>query len=278
MVLSARDGRELGERPVDDLEHRWTTWGRHVLAWMQESLDKPLVLRLYDAWTGDEIWREAFPIGTRATLVEEDEVAAFQPDGRLVIRSLRDAAVNLEASLEPEEKLETVHVLRSSDTYLIVTNRDGEASADSHQVRIRAITGGGAVPLVTGRMYSLDRTSGQPNWKSPVEIEQFGLPVSQPPDSPVVMLLRHVVPNTSQGTRRQHTEVLVLDRRDGRVLMNRDDIPAQTATFAVVADPLKHAVLVSLPVKSFRLQFTDDPIPPEPPAEEETETVEAEAE
>jgi hypothetical protein len=31
-------------------------------------------------------------------------------------------------------------------------------------------------------------------------------------------------------------------------------------------------------VKSFRLQFTDDPIPPEPPAEEETETVEAEAE
>ncbi len=141
-VFHALDGAEGEARPTEPLANRWATWGRHVLAWkaktrpamrrQRQAADNeaddeqlaqlPRELWLYDAVTGDEIWREQLPAGTRGTLVDCDEVALLQPDGRFVVRSLRGPEVLLEARLNADEKLRSVYVLRSRDQYLVATN------------------------------------------------------------------------------------------------------------------------------------------------------------
>jgi hypothetical protein len=102
-VFRALDGQDMGTREVDELDYRWTTSGRQVLAWSQSSATEPLTLRLYDAWTGEEHWREEVPPDTKAALIEDDEVALLQSDGRFIVRSLNNDAISVETQVEPEE-------------------------------------------------------------------------------------------------------------------------------------------------------------------------------
>ena len=219
---------------------------------------------LYDALTGDEIWREQLPAGTRGTLVDGDEVALLQPDGRLIVRSLRRAEPVFETQLSPEANLRSVHVLRSQDQYLVATNRVDQLPANHPPIQIRSITTGGEVPLVTGQLYAFDRRSGKPSWPAPVAIEQFGLPMDQARETPVLLLLRQFTPAAAQGPRREQTSILCLDRRDGKPLLDKTDVPSQTNAFELVADRRKQTVTISLPAKTFVIKLSDAAAPAVP--------------
>jgi len=277
LVFHALDGAAADAVPSEPLANRWTTWGRHVLAWKPQSADDhaenvpapetaeseklakmPLELRLYDALTGDVIWREQVPAGTRGTLIESDEVALLQPNGRLIVRSLQIAEPLLQAQLEPDQALRMVHVLRSRDQYLVAANRVGQTPADNAAIQVRSIVTGGDVPLVTGRLYAFDRRSGRPSWPAPVDIDQFGLPMDQPRETPVLLLLRQFTPPGAQGPRREQTSILCLDRRTGQPLLDKTDIPTQTNAFEIVADRRKQTVTVILPAKTFVIALSGE--------------------
>ncbi len=264
MVFSAIDGRELESRPVPQLENRWATHGRNVLAWDQESVTSPLRLRLLDAWTGKEIWTEQVPLGTKATLVDSDEIAFLQPDGRLIVRGLDDAAVRIAASVDPEPSLETLHVMRSQDQYLVLAGRQVTVEPNSPAARIRSVKLGSAVPMLTARIYAFDRTSGKMSWEQPVSIDRYGYHSAQPSESPILLFLRHYTPVVAEGTPRQHTSVLCLDRRDGRLLVEKDDIDSLTYTFDLIANREKQTVTVALSTKPFTITLTDKPLATEP--------------
>jgi hypothetical protein len=293
LVFHALDGAQAESRPSEPLANRWATWGRHVLAWKPKTASEntaaekppedapadanntakltqlPLDLWLYDALTGAEIWRESLPAGTRGSLVDGDEVALLQPDGRLIVRSLQRAEPVFEAQLSPEASLRSVHVLRSQDQYLIATNRIDQLPANQPPIQIRSITTGGEVPLVTGQLYAFDRRTGQPSWPAPVAVDQFGLPMGQPRETPVLLLLRQFTPPAAQGPRREQTSILCLDRRDGKPLMDKTDVPAQTSVFELVADRRKQTVTISLPAKTFVIKLSDaaaPAVPETPPA------------
>jgi hypothetical protein len=287
-VFHALDGAEGAPRPAESLANRWATWGRYVLAWKvktagdaapsqtsgNEADDEQLArlpreLWLYDAVSGTELWREQVPAGTRGTLVDCDEVALLQPDGRFVVRSLRGADVVLEARLNADDKLRSVYVLRSRDQYLVAANRGEEQPANNPPIQIRSIASGGEVPLVTGQLYAFQRSTGKASWPAPVPIERFGFPLDQPRETPVLLFLRQSTPATGQGPRREQTSVLCLDRRDGKPLLDKSEIPAQTNTFDVVADRRKQTVTIGLPTKAFVITLTDassTPPPQEKPA------------
>jgi outer membrane protein assembly factor BamB len=298
LVFHALDGTQTESRPSEPLANRWATWGRHVLAWKPTTASEntasentaaerppenapvdanntakltqlPLDLWLYDALTGDEIWRESLPAATRGSLVDGDEVALLQPDGRLIVRSLQRAEPVFEAQLSPEASLRSVHVLRSQDQYVIATNRIDQLPANQPQIQIRSIATGGDVPLVTGQLYAFDRRTGQPSWPAPIAIDQFGLPMGQPRETPVLLLLRQFTPPAAQGPRREQTTVLCLDRRDGKPLLDKTDVPAQTTVFELVADRLKQTVTIRLPAKTFVIKLSDaaaPAVPETPPA------------
>lgn len=309
-VFHAVDGAPAGTRPSEPLANRWATFGRRVLAWQSATADPPIAkppeagedaaardnadgdeakddpdaaaaeqaetaagsleLKLYDAASGEVIWREQFPPGTRGTLVDDDEFAILQRDGRLVIRSLETAEPVLQGQIAGDAKLESLHVLRSQSQYLIATNQRSESGAASAEfqavgdggakirVRIRAAVTGGSVPLVQGALYAFDRQSGQPSWPAPVEIEQFGLPLEQPCETPVLLLLRHFTPLAGQQPRREQTSVMCLDRRNGQTLLDKTDIPTQTAAYEIVADRRQLAVTVALPTKTLLIKIQDE--------------------
>lgn len=293
-TFHALDGSEGEPRPTEPLANRWTTWDRYVLAWKakpagdaaapqisgNEADDEQLArlpreLWLYDALSGAELWREQLPAGTRGTLVDCDEVALLQPDGRFVVRSLRGPDVVLEARLNADEKLRAVYVLRSREQYLVATHRGDEQPLNNPPIQIRSIASGGEVPLVTGQLYAFQRSTGKASWPAPVAVERFGFPLDQPRETPLVLFLRQSVPATGQGPRREHTSVLCLDRRDGKPLLDKSEIPAQTSTFDLVADRRKQTVTISLPSKAFIIKLSDaaDTPPPQdkPPADKPAE-------
>jgi hypothetical protein len=102
-----------------------------------------------------------------------------------------------------------------------------------------------------------------------VPIEQFGLPMDQPRETPVLLLLRQFTPAAAQGPRREQTSILCLDRRDGKPLLDKTDVPAQTSVFELVADRRKQTVTISLPAKTFVITVSDaaaPAVPETPPA------------
>lgn len=287
LVFHALDGTEGEARPTEPLANRWATWGRHVLAWKaktagaaagsqgsdneaddEQAAQLPRDVWLYDALTGTEIWREQLPAGSRGTLVDSDEVALLQPDGRLVIRSLAGPNLVLEARLNADDKLRSVYVLRSEDQYVVATNRVEATPVNNPLVQVRSITTGGEVPLVTGQLHAFQRGTGKASWATPVAIEGFGFPLDQPSETPVLLFLRQFTPAASQGPRREQTAVLCLDRRDGKPLLDKAEIPAQTNSFDVVADRRQQTVTIGLPSKSFTIKWSDasDSPPPQTPA------------
>ncbi len=265
-VFSALDGRELGERKVDVLENRWATNGRHVLAWQQEKEGALLELRLYDAWTGQDIWQEALPPGTKGELVDNDEVAVLEPTGRFVVRSLRDNRPRVQAQLKPE-KIHAIYVLRSQEQYILAANRKVGGASSSSESEFHGLNTGQFSPLLIGNVQAFDRGTGKPQWPVPVSIESFGLPLDQPTESPLLVFLRNVRPTQPQTANRTKTSLLCLDRRDGRSVLLKDDIPVQTNAFDIVADPREHTVSIALPSKTLTLTLTDEPLPPTPPAQ-----------
>ena len=277
LVFRALDGTAADSRPSEPLANRWTTSGRRVLAWnaqteasradgkpadetaaTENAVEGSLELRLYDALSGEVVWREQVPGGTRGTLIDNEEVALLQPDGRLIVRSLRGAEPLLQAQLEADEKLRSVHVLRSQDQYLVAANRFDRTAANQPPIQARSIVTGGEVPLITGSLYAFDRRSGESSWPAPVVVEQYGLPMDQPRDTPVLLLLRQFTPPTAEGPRREQTSILCLDRRDGRTLLDKTDIPSQTNAFELIADRRKQTVTVSLPAATFVITWSDE--------------------
>jgi hypothetical protein len=123
--------------------------------------------------------------------------------------------------------------------------------------------------LITGNLYALDRATGAMIWGKPTPIKLFGFPENQPVDSPVAVFLRHVMPKGTRTSTGQHTSVLCIDRRNGRQIVQKDDIPAQTYTYEIQADRISETVTVALPQRTLELKLTDNPIR-EKPADEES--------
>lgn len=263
VVLSALDGALLAKRKIDPFDNRWAAWGGRILAWTQNP--SSLVLRLADVWGENDVWKREFPLGSRGCLVGHDEVAVLQPDGKFVILSLADDKPHVEAMLEPENLLMSIHVLRCGGQYFVATNRPN--TRPSPDVNIQPPLIGNLAPLIVGRIYAFDRATGKPQWQSPAFIERYGLPMDQPADVPVLTFLRHInktgrgVPNTTQAS------LLCLDRRDGRILFAKDDVPQTAQLYSIVGDPEKQTVSVQLPARIFSITFTKEPQPPEPPAQ-----------
>jgi hypothetical protein len=91
------------------------------------------------------------------------------------------------------------------------------------------------------------------------------LPPDQPTESPLLFFVaQRQVPNKTP------TAVLAIDRRTGRNVYENDLAGPGTITSEIVADRQKATVSLSLLSNSNRLltfQFTDKPVPPQPPAQ-----------
>ena len=266
LVLSAVDGHLIGQRAIPDWDHRWTTQGRFVLAW--EENEQRNRLFLYDVWQETDVWSEEFSNGSRGCLVGTSQVGVMQPDGRFVVRSLDDDQVLVDTKLLAETNLKEIHVLPSKSQYLLVTN-NWSNRAPSRRATYKAVTGGLPAPLIRGRVYALDPDTGEQQWQIPAVIEDFGLPLNQPHELPTLWFIRHVSNTTTRRgpASSDQTSVLCLDRRDGRILFAKDEIPTKTNSYQIEPNHAQQTVKLVLPGRVLQIRFTDEPTPPAPPAQ-----------
>ena len=249
-------GEYLGRRKVATHDKRWTTDGNRVLSWNQNG-DK-LELQLHDVWNEETLWQESFPIGAKACLVEHDEVAVMEPDGNVTVISLHDGDAKLQTMVAAEKSLTSIHMMRSSKRYVLVVNTP--VTRRDSEVSISSAPGGSHTPLINGHIQAFDRRTGKRLWRTPVDVSQFGLPLDQPRQVPVLTLLRHMTPTSRRGPRRLQTSVMCIDKRNGNVVFTKDDIPAQTYSYFLHAQPLEQTVSLRLPGKSLEFEFTNEPI------------------
>ncbi len=249
------DGKLLGTRPVPNYGSRWTSHGRRTLSWVRNG--DSLHLNLTDIWTQKEILKHIVSYDSKACLVEHDEVAVMQADGRFAILSLSQGVKRFECQLEEEKKLTNLYVLRSADQYLVVAN---SPSTSDSKVNIQSAPIGIHSPLVSGNLFALDRQTGKSQWDRPIRIDRFGFPLDQATEVPTLTFLRHETPQTKSGPRKYQSSILMIDRRDGRQLLSKQDIPARTDSYQIEGNPSQQLVSVRLPGKVLNIKFTDRPI------------------
>jgi outer membrane protein assembly factor BamB len=277
LVLSAIDGTLLGKRKVDRGDRRWTTVGRNVLAW--EQVGREVRLRLFDAWSQIELWSAAYPLGTRGTIVEGEELALLEPSGKLTVSSLQDGKTLFSSPLAPEGSLASIEVLRSQSQYLVIANQEivNNESPPGYMIRPVGVRPSGPNDRIHGRVYAFDRRTGKVQWQIPAFVAFHCLPPDQPLESPLLVFVRNKVKATPGSSTRTLGSVLCLDRRDGRLVWDSENEPvnqqfAQAINYCdIQSDPVRKVVrmyIQSPPLaKTISIELTAEPQPPEPPAQ-----------
>ena len=260
-LLNATDGTLVETRPSKPGETLWKSFGTKAL--MYTAAGNTVTLAYRNLMSDKDIWKKEFPVGTRGLLLENSELAVFQPDGKFRVIKITDGNVKLESQCEAEPQLLEIQVIASQDQYLLVTNR----SANSSGVTIPSM--GVQSKMITGNIYAFDRTTGKSLWPVPATVSRWALPLNQPGDSPVLVFVRELHQKSSVRTTRSsvNSEFFCLDKRDGRLLMAEKKVTGYIRSFAVIADPSQQQVTVMINGQLHLFQFTDERLPPAAPVQ-----------
>jgi hypothetical protein len=246
VVLSVHDGRELGRRRVPDWKQRLWTHGRRALTWQVDAGKARLAL--VDPWTEQTIWRRDFDAKARPWMIESDEVAVFEPQGRLVTLALPSGQNVFSAQVEPMTTVEEIAVLRSSRHYVLVVS----VASDS------VPAGGPSMPgsiLVNGRVYGFDRRTAAKLWS--IEVADQGLRPDQPADLPVLTFLTTGQKMVGDDSR-SYSQLLCVDKRTGRTLHRKEIDDNCSVLYEIRSDPGKGRVELRTALGTVKFTFTGE--------------------
>jgi hypothetical protein len=117
-------------------------------------------------------------------------------------------------------------------------------------------------PLLEGQVYSFSRQTGAALWSRAVDVLNFGVALNQPSELPVLTFVTSV----SSGSRGAgHTEVVCIDKRDGRAVL-ADKTSAQSHYARMEGKPANGTVEIKLQNRVYLVKFSNDPHAPSPPA------------
>jgi hypothetical protein len=195
-------------------------------------------------------------------VISAEEIALLEPGGRL--RILEMATGDLRADLQVPEGTEharELRVVRIGRNYAVAGNLDQTSGRRTN----RSPFADQFFPCVEidGWLWLLS-PEGQPLWQSTAYVDGYQMPREQPLNVPIlVMLRRESGESRANGRRRADTvQLACLDRRDGRLMVG---------TMQITAHPANHQASIEFYMGNrtlaYTLQWTDQPRPPEPPAQ-----------
>ena len=267
-VFRLTDGQEVGQRKVPRANRRWSTLGRDILTWTEEKRDgHPVwVVRMFDPWTQQDRWQRIFQAESRGYVTAEHELAVVEPNGSLTVLDLASGQPRLQQYIElAPNKLLSINLFstESQDLLLCGTRPNAEQG-----MTISSFPDAQSAPLLDTAVYAFHRPTGQPQWQVPAVIQGYSVPLNQPPGLPVLAFVRQFKRSQGEGRPRSQLAVLCLDKRDGRILLDRDDLKFSFGNLLLVGDAEQHQVSLRLMnANGFQLKFTDEPQAPRPPAQ-----------
>jgi len=278
LVLSADDGRLLHTFDVPHRRQRLATRGRSIVTVRSiDELPGRFTARRVRLELIDPAARAVRSLGefsgeARATEAGVDRLAVMEPSGDFTILNLADGDVDFRTRLP--EPLPPLGFARLSvqpwlDRYLVFAGapHEGDVGAEVSPLQHLMLSSAGAA-VMTGKLWAVARTDGQPLWPVPAVIEQHCLHTAQPPDLPVLTFCRLLA---GRGDRQKASlSLLVLDKRTGHAVLEDDRIAIQPHDFfgcEVRGEPAAGTVTIAEPGGPIRavLAFTGAPIPPQPP-------------
>ncbi|MCA9271303.1 MAG: PQQ-binding-like beta-propeller repeat protein, partial [Planctomycetales bacterium] len=281
MVLSALDGEQLGTVDVPAAPNRWLTVGRRMLRW--ENADNGVAVAWLDPWdaaarqvrSGKQavVWSHDFSSGAKGTIVAGEDVVVQETSGAVTILDIATGAARVQAKVAALPEITSLYALRGEREYTLIANTSIDDAPRG--ITVQPAPGGyGPLgqysPLIKGNVNVLSRATGEPLWSTAASIEHFGLPLDQPSLAPLLTFMRNYSPDTGSPSRTWKTEILCIDKRDGRSVFRHDDISGTTQVYRLEAAFDADSAALMLPDRSFVMTFTDEPRPPEPPAQVES--------
>src|SRR4029079_7092889 len=166
-------------------------------------------------------------------VIPNDAVGVLEPSGRFVVVKLSDGKVVVDQKLEPEDGLASIQLLHSTNKYFLMTSSTN--SVHDPNISIQSVPAGvqGVNPLVNGWLYAFDHQTGKKAWPHPVSLREDGaqgLVFHQPHDLPLMFFLSHRHKTSGQNHHEVRARVLVVDKRNGRVVSNFE-IPSAVNNF-----------------------------------------------
>jgi outer membrane protein assembly factor BamB len=238
--------------------------GRNVLTWGRGPQGKGAVLALFDPWRQNNVWpQRTFAAGARVDVVEQNAAGVLEPDGHFVLVDLADGHTISDVKLKVRSSftLTDIAVLHMGEQYLIIAQDRSPNNGNNEQMQPpRGMLGYG---LRKARLYAID-LQGKLAWPAPVDVDHHCFLLSQPSHLPVLLFgsFRYEQVN-AQGTR-MRTTLLAVDRRDGRIVYEKNDVgpigPMGLMALDIDGDPADKTVRVRANTENIVLNFTDKPV------------------
>lgn len=264
-LYSLQDGRQLDSIHLRENQGKyWTHDGNGFLVSSGKSNSQEM--RFIDAKSGGLVWERSYPRGTRASIIDNREIAVFQTDGTFEIVQLADGKIKLSADLEKQKDCRSVIAEKRRNNYVVLccdTKTSSVRLADQ-KIQARAISYDDG--LVDGLMYCINRETGDLVWDNPIRVEAFNFQRNQPNNVPVIVLAR-VVQATAMRVYR--SQVIAIDERTGKLAIWESGIDNLYMRICQVVGDRKHqtATIDCGQGRTFTVKIGNDPPPPGPPVQ-----------
>jgi hypothetical protein len=204
--------------------------GRHAVTMTTQP---KLSTALFDVVKRESVWTRSYEMPAAYVPIDDEEFGIVGSDGVLHIHSFETGEPVLEAQLEPAGRPPQILVQRAGSRYILV----GRLGAPRPAGVLKA------PPQPRSQITALDRQTGRTLWSVPAPIAR--LPISQPPASPLVILVGAAGRFDSGGGSGVQANLAILDARDGRTVYEGKELVSPDR-IDVRVDPAGPKVVVSL--------------------------------
>ncbi|HEY3394108.1 MAG TPA: PQQ-binding-like beta-propeller repeat protein [Lacipirellulaceae bacterium] len=267
-VLRLSDGQLLGKRDLPKFEWLMTV-GRNLatLGSRTERGNRASLVQVVDIWSQETLFEADYPPAAQISVVEPDCVAICDPSGRFQLINVRTGQAVVNRPIDAVPELRGIQTLRSGDSIFVMLNR--QAQNQQHKPLIHP-----EHPITDGPVYAFNLKTGQPMWPSAALVRNRAIALSQPLDLPMLVFAEHMMTRDPSTSDRMQLRLLCLDKRTGETVYRNDNLPQTSASRFRIraqrgADP---RVTIETGSSKIELAVTDEPKPPQPPANDELES------
>ncbi len=217
-----RDGRRISEEPFEDYRI-WASSDEYVLAY-RDSAQGARDLVLLHPISGRQLLRHTFEELSDENrvfgrIVNGRYVVTLSQTGEVLIWDIQHAKAISKTQLEPIKSLQGLQVLAREDSLVLLPNTP---DAPDERIGVPLITGSGPDHVrVAVAITAISTVSGEVLWQRSLESQPWGCTLTQSPISPLLMLSRSKL-RQSSGNRAKTLDVMAIDTRDGSAITTLD--------------------------------------------------------
>jgi hypothetical protein len=252
-ILDSRDGAELRTIKISG---KWTHWFAHKNLIVDLSKSDvipapPTTVRVWNAFTGEDVLRVETAIGSCADVCEGRYLVVLEPNAKLHYCDLGavDRPLIQQHAIQSENTIHSISVERFENRLVVLCSSERTSAGLEDMV------------LASGDVFGLQADTGQMLWSRAGRLLGMQFPRSQPRQSPFMLVYR-TYPERDDI---YPASLALIDLRTGRLAYANPWLSLHAGSgFAMSLHPESQSILVGLGARSLRFKVTADPRPPQP--------------